>query len=60
MTRNKFKFVTLNLLKAKHKDLIKWIVEQASDSEMSISSFCISVLKKYKRMIDNDKTDKVE
>ena len=44
MGKEKFSFISLNLLKKRHKNLIKWIKYLAEDKEMSISSFCISVL----------------
>jgi hypothetical protein len=33
----------------KHKDLIEWIKEQAKENDRSISSFCISIFKEYKK-----------
>lgn len=54
MARSKFNFISLNLLKDKHKGLIKWIKEESFENEMSISSFCIKILKKeYKRSVDD-------
>lgn len=53
MARNKFTFISLNMIKDKHDDLIKWIKEESFEREMSMSAFCISILKKeYKRLID--------
>ncbi len=50
MGKEKFYFVSLNLLRKSHKNLIKWIKYLAKDNEISISSFCIGVLKKeYER-----------
>ena len=41
-------FISLNLMKDKHKDLIEWIKQQSSNNEQSLSAFCISIIKKYK------------
>lgn len=46
MTRDKYRFISLNLLKKSHKNLIEWILWAADDKEISISSFCINILKK--------------
>ena len=46
MAKNKYHFISLNLLKKSHKNLIKWIKWMADDKETSISSFCIGILKK--------------
>ncbi len=46
MIRDKYHFISLNLLKKSHRNLIKWIKWMAHDRETSISSFCINVLKK--------------
>ena len=59
MARDRFYFITLNFIKEKHKDLIEWVKREADDREMSLSSFCISILKKYKADMEekDEKTD---
>lgn len=55
MGREKFHFISLNLLKKRHCDVIEWIKKSAEDKEMSISSFCINVLKKeYESQKENN------
>jgi hypothetical protein len=46
--KEKFHFLTINLLKDRHNDLIEWIKIRAQDKEQSMSSFIISLLKKCK------------
>lgn len=46
--KNRFKVVSLNFLKKKHKELLQWVYNEADTREMSVSAFCISVLKNYK------------
>lgn len=45
-SKEKLYFISLNLVKNKHAELIKWIKESADDNEQSLSSFCILMLKK--------------
>ena len=47
-SKDKFYFIQLNLLKDKHKELIKWIMEQADLNEQSLSAFCIMAIKRFK------------
>ena len=56
MSKNKFKIISLNMLKDKHRELIKWIYDEASNREMSVSGFCISILKQYMEKT-NEKND---
>ena len=46
--KGKFYFISLNVLRVKHAELISWIQSESSEREMSISSFCIYMLKKMK------------
>ena len=43
----KSKVVSLNFDRERHKKLLEWITEKALDKEMSVSGFCISILKEY-------------
>ena len=52
MSKDKFKIISLNMLKNKHKSLIKWIYYEASNREMSVSGFCISILKQYRENVN--------
>jgi len=45
--KNKFKIVSLNFLKDRHGKLLKQIYDEAQEREMSVSAFCISIIKKY-------------
>jgi hypothetical protein len=61
MKRDKFYFISLNLLKDKHGDVIEWVKKQADEREMSISSFCISLIKDaYKRRLNNEESDMLD
>ena len=53
LDKDKFKIISLNMLKDKHRELIKWVYAEASNREMSVSGFCISILKQYKENIDD-------
>jgi len=53
--KKNFYFISLNLIKDKHEDLIEWIKQQSSINEQSLSAFCISILKKYKEAEDDKK-----
>lgn len=57
--KNRFKVVSLNFLKKKHKKLLQRIYDEADDREMSVSAFCISILKYYIANIEKqDETDR--
>ena len=61
MKRDKFYFISINLLRDKHKELIAWIKEQADEQESSISSFCINLMKKeYRRSHEENKVEQGE
>lgn len=47
--REKFWFVSLNILKDKHKDLIEWIKNSSEADSRSISTFCILALEEYRK-----------
>ena len=56
--KNRFKVVSLNFLKKKHKELLQWVYNEADSREMSVSAFCISILKHYKaNMEKQDETN---
>lgn len=49
------KTISLNFTKQKHYELLQWIHDEADEREMSVSSFCISILKeKWKEIGDDD------
>lgn len=50
----KHKTVSLNFVKEKHCDLLQWIYEEADDREMSVSAFCISILKEKWRVEEEE------
>jgi len=41
--------MSINFDKEKHKDLIEWIKLEADKEDRSISSFCITMFKEYKK-----------
>lgn len=43
--KEKYWFVTLNMLRDKHRDIIDWVREQADLQDRSISSYVIQILK---------------
>lgn len=49
------KVVSLNFDKKRHEGLLEWISKEATNNEMSVSGFCISILKKYYMENANDK-----
>ncbi len=53
--KGKFYFISLNVLRMKHAELISWIQSESSEREMSISSFCIYMLKKMKSIQEDEK-----
>lgn len=52
--QDKFKVVSLNFAKERHKGLLEWLYKESEDREMALSSFCISILKLYKADMEND------
>ena len=42
-------FISLNLHREKHKELIEWLKTLADEEEQSLSSLCIKLLKLYKK-----------
>jgi hypothetical protein len=54
-SKERLYFISLNLVKERHKDLIEWIKKSASKEERSLSSFCILILKKYMEGQDEDR-----
>jgi hypothetical protein len=46
-------FITLNLHREKHKELIEWIKSTAEQEEQSLSSLCIKLLKLHMKESKN-------
>jgi len=44
--KDNYKSIQVNLLKDKHKELIKWLDEVCADEDRSHNSFIIQLLKK--------------
>jgi len=57
--KTKYYFITINLFRGRHKDLIRWIKEKAERDDRSISSFIISILKE-KFAEDKNDQEKME
>ena len=47
--KEKFYVIALNFLKERHGELLDWIKEEAAKEDRSLSSFCINVIKEYKK-----------
>jgi len=47
--KGKLYVMTVNFDNQKHKGLIEWLKEQADEEDRSLSSFCISIFKEYKK-----------
>ena len=47
--------MSINFDKEKHKDLIEWIKLEADKEDRSISSFCITMFKEYKKQREKKK-----
>lgn len=48
-SKQQFHFVTMNLHRDKHQELITWLKETAEEEEQSLSSLCIKLLKQCMR-----------
>ena len=57
-TKGKLYVMTINFDNLKHKDLIEWLKIQAEENDRSVSSFCISIFKEYKKQKEASNGDK--
>jgi hypothetical protein len=57
-SREKFWFVSLNVLRDKNKELIEWIKTESELDQRSISSFCIRVLDEYRKQKEKQNENK--
>ena len=58
LNKDRFKVVSLNFIRKKHKELLKWIYDEAENREMSVSAFCISIIKYYKANMEKENEHK--
>jgi len=60
MSKKNLYFISLNMNKEKHKDLIKWLKDLAKEQDRSLSYLCIKLLESCKneeKDNGNDKSD---
>ena len=58
MSKKNLYFISLNMNKDKHKDLIKWLKDLAKEQDRSLSYLCIKLLESCKNMeLDDGNSD---
>lgn len=57
--KEKYWFVTLNMLRDKHRDIIDWVRKQADLQDRSISSYVIQILKEKYEESENGKNNTI-
>jgi len=58
MTKDNFYVMAVNFDREKHKDLVEWLKKQAEENDRSLSSFCISIFKEYRKQKEDENGNK--